>query len=137
MALFLDTNILLRHLTQDDLVQSKASTSLLRRVEQGEEIVVTSELVVVEAVFILQSKRYALSPEAIRNALEPLILLPGIRLPNKPIFRRAFNLYCAQRMSFVDAYNAAFMEARGITDIYSYDTDFDRVQGINRLEPES
>lgn len=137
MALFLDTNILLRHLTQDDPVQSKASTALLRHVEQGEEVVITSELVVAEAVFILQSKRYGLSPEAIRDALEPLIFLPRIHLAHKPLYRRAFELYCAERMSFVDAYNTAFMEARGITEIYSYDTDFDKVRGVKRVEPEA
>ncbi len=114
MARFLDTNILLRHLTQDNPVQSKASTSLLKRVEQGEESVVTSDLVVAETVFILQSKRYGLSPEAIRNALGPLLSLPGVRLSDKSLYRRAFDLYCAKGISFVDAYNAVFMEARGI-----------------------
>lgn len=38
-------------------------------------------------------------------------------------------------MSFVDAYNIAFMEDREIKEIYSYDTDFDKVEGIKRLEP--
>ena len=29
------------------------------------------------------------------------------------------------------------MEARGIDEVYSYDTDFDRVEGIIRVEPEA
>ena len=28
------------------------------------------------------------------------------------------------------------MRARGINEVYSYDTDFDRVDGISRVEPE-
>ena len=38
-------------------------------------------------------------------------------------------------VSFADAYNAAYMESRGITEVYSYDTDFDRIEGIKRVEP--
>ena len=33
------------------------------------------------------------------------------------------------------AYNAAYMERQGIVEVYSYDTDFDHVQGIARVEP--
>ena len=38
-------------------------------------------------------------------------------------------------VSFVDAYNAAYMESRGITEVYSDDTDFDKIEGIKRVEP--
>ena len=51
------------------------------------------------------------------------------------VYRRVFDLYCEQGISFADAYNAAYMEARGLNEVYSYDTDFDRIEGIARLEP--
>jgi len=38
--------------------------------------------------------------------------------------------------SFADAFNAAYMKARGTTQVYSWDTDFDSIEGITRLEPE-
>ncbi|MSQ40826.1 MAG: hypothetical protein EXR55_04055 [Dehalococcoidia bacterium] len=54
---FLDTNILLRHLTGDDPLKAQACSLLLQRVEWGEEVVETSDCVVWETVFVLQSPR--------------------------------------------------------------------------------
>ena len=62
MPRFLDTNILLRYLTRDDEVKARACLALLLRVERAEEVVVTSDLVIAETVFTLQSPRqYGLS----------------------------------------------------------------------------
>ena len=46
MVRFLDTNILLRHLTRDDEEKAAACRSLLLRLEQGQEIVITTDHVV-------------------------------------------------------------------------------------------
>ena len=46
----------------------------------------------------------------------------------------AVDLYRATGgLSFTDAYNAAYMRRRGIREVYSWDTDFDRVDGLHRL----
>lgn len=138
MGRFLDTNILLRHLTGDDPAKGEACRALLLRVERGEEMVETSDMVVAEVVFVLQSPRhYGLSRDEVRNLVAPLIGLRGLRLPDKSLYPRTFALYCANRISFPDAFNTAYMEGRGLTEIYSYDTDFGRVEGLRRLEPEA
>ncbi len=31
---------------------------------------------------------------------------------------------------------AAYMQSAGLTEVYSYGTDFDRIEGIVRVEPE-
>ena len=91
-------------------------------------MVVTSDLVIAEAVFNLQSPRqYGLSRERIRQLAEPIVELRGLRLPNKGLYRRAFDIYCEKRISFADAYNAAFMESRGLTEVYR----------LLRVEPEA
>ena len=136
MARFLDTNILLRHLTRDDEEKAEACRSLLLLVEQGREVVVTSDLVIWETVFVLQSPRqYGLPRDRIRQLLEPLINLRGLRLPHKGLYKRVFDLYCEKGISFADAYNAAFMGSRGLDEVYSYGTDFDHIEGISRVEP--
>jgi predicted nucleic acid-binding protein len=138
MPRFLDTNILLRYLTRDDENKAQACLALLLRVEQSKEVVVTSDFVIFETVFVLQSPRqYGLPRERIRQLLEPIIALRGLRLPRKSLYARAFDLYCQRNISFADAFNAAYMESRGLTEVYSYDTDFDRVDGITRVEPGS
>jgi predicted nucleic acid-binding protein len=35
----------------------------------------------------------------------------------------------------MDAYNALFMKFHGLEKIYSYDRDFDSIEGIEREEP--
>lgn len=113
MARFLDTNILLRYLTRDDEQKANASFALLLRVERGEETVVTSDLVIFETVFTLQSRRsYGLSRQLIREKLEPIIALRGLRLPRKVLYARAFDLYTSSDISFADAFNAAYMESQ-------------------------
>ena len=132
---FLDTNVLIRYLTGDDPEKAKASFALLLRVERGEEVVVTSDIVMAETVYVLQSRTYGIPRERIRELVEPLINLRGLRLPRKGLYARAFAVYCQQRISFADAFNAAYMESRGLSEVYSYATDFDAIDGIVRVEP--
>ncbi len=133
---FLDTNIFVRHLAQDDAVRAAACRDLLSKVESGEEVVVTSGMVISEVVFLLESPRsYALPRDMVRQMFEPLLDLRGMRIPDKALYKRAFELHCAENIDFPDAYNAAYMEANGISEVYSYDRDFDRVEGIRRVEP--
>lgn len=133
---FLDTNIFLRHLTKDDLVQSPACFALIQAIERGEVQVWTSELVIFEVIFTLASRNlYNLSRVTIRDLLLPLINLPGIKLPKKRLYQRAFELYTSLPVNYPDAYNAALMESRKQPEIYSYDTDFDKIPGVIRQEP--
>ncbi len=111
--------------------------ALLLRLESGQETAVTSDLVIFETVFVLQSPRqYGLSRERVCQLLEPLVNLRGLRLPRKSLYSRVFDLFLNNSVSFADAYNAAYMEARGLNEVYSYDSDFDRIPGITRVEPE-
>ncbi len=135
MALqFLDTNVLLRHLLQDDAEQSPASTAFLARVESGDAKVRISETVVFETVFTLE-RRYRASRREIRDAVLPLIELPGVVLPGKRKLRRVFDLYASANLPFADAYHAVLMQDLGIGEIVSYDRDFDRLPGLKRVEP--
>lgn len=97
----------------------------------------TSDPVIFEAAFTLQSF-YKASREQIRDALLPLIDLPGIELPNKRVFRRVFALFVETSLSFADCYSAALMEQDGETVIYSFDRGYDRLQdksAVRQAEP--
>lgn len=133
---FLDTNILLRYLTRDDEEKAAAALALLIRVQQGVEEVVTSPLVIFETVFTLQ-RSYHAPKQQVRALIEPIVALRGLRLPQKNLYRRTFDLYAGSPLSFADAFNVASMEQQGLTEIYSWDGDFDSVQGIARVEPHS
>jgi uncharacterized protein len=131
---FLDTNILLRLLTRDDETKAEQSLALLLRIEDGGERVVTSHLVIFETVFTLQ-RSYRLSREQIRDSVLPIITLSGLQLEEKGLYAPAFQLYIDLNISFADAYNAAFMLANDLNEVYSWDGHFDRVEGISRVIP--
>lgn len=135
MALpFLDTNVLLRHLTQDHPEQSPRATAYLARIEQGEIRVRTADSVIFETVFTLQ-RQYGHPRQAIRDSLLPLLELPGIVLPGKRRLRKVFDLYVDLNLPFADAYHVALMQQFRCEEIVTFDREFDRVPGVKRSEP--
>ena len=107
---FLDTNILLRHILNDDPHRSAACFALIQAIERGDTTVWTSELAIAEIVFVLESKRtYNFPREAIRDVVLPLIGLPGIKLAHKRLYRRIFDLYTIFPIDFIDCYHAALV----------------------------
>ncbi|HLZ68392.1 MAG TPA: PIN domain-containing protein [Dehalococcoidia bacterium] len=132
---FLDTNLFLRHLTQDDPVRSRRATALWRRVAGGAEVVETVDTVVFETVFTLQ-RFYQVGRSDIRDGVLPLLLLRGVRLANKRRYLRAFDLYVSMpALSFADSFHIAVMEQRGLTRMVSFDRAFSRIPTLKRMEP--
>jgi predicted nucleic acid-binding protein len=132
---FLDTNVFVRHIVADQPVQSPRATVLFERIERGELSVRTAATVVFETVYVLE-RTYHVARHEIRDALLPLLELPGIRLPGKTIFRAVFDLYVNRRaFQFADCYHALLMQRLGLTEIITFDQAFDRVPGITRTEP--
>ena len=133
---FIDANVFLRFLTRDDVIKAERVKILLERAEQGEVELTTSESVICELVFVLSSpKLYNLNRERVRTLLLPIVSLRGLKLPNRSVFLRGLDLYAGTPMDFVDALAIAHMEARNVTEVYSYDEHFDGVSGVRRLEP--
>lgn len=132
---FLNTNLLLRHLTQDHADLSPRATALIRRIEAGELIVRTSDTVVFETVYTLQ-RFYRVPRPQVHAIVLPILELRGIRLAGKRRYRRTFDLYVTiTALSFDDCYHAAYMESENLTDLISFDRDMDRVPTITRKEP--
>lgn len=134
MARFLDTNILMRYFTKDDPVKAQAVLALLQRMERGEERVITSVMVVFETVFLLE-RRYKVPKRQVRQLVEDVLSLRGLQLEGKALCLRALAQYEASNISFADAYTAAYMQAHGVNEVYSWDTDFDKLPGLTRVEP--
>jgi len=131
---FVDTNILLRFLTNDDAVKAKRVLLLLKRVEEGKEKIITSPLVIFELIFTLD-KFYKVSRDDIAETVSAIIGLEGFAVEFKTVFISALKLFADKNISFADAFNASAMKSKNIAEIYSYDTDFDKIDKIKRIEP--
>jgi len=133
---FLDANVVLRYLLRDDEAKAQRCLELLEKAERREIVLYTTDLVVAELVWVLESAvTYHLPREKIRELLLPVIFLPGLRLRGKRLYPQIFDLYVAQGIDFIDAYNAVQMGKQGVSRIYSYDSDFDRIGAVSRIEP--
>jgi len=130
----IDANIVLRFLTNDLPEQADRCTKLLKRVEDGMEEVILPELVLADIVWILE-KFYCQPKEKIRDLLIALLNLRGLRHPNKKTAKEALRLYAEKNIDWTDAFVASQMFMQKRYEIYSYDTDFERIEGITRLEP--
>lgn len=135
---FFDANIFVRYLTRDDSAKSAACYALFRQLSVGADTATTSESVVAEVVFVLSSRNlYALAHSDIRARLKPLLSVHGLHLPERKLMLRALDLYALHPfLDFEDALSVAHMERSGLSEIMSYDRDFDRLSGVRRLEPE-
>lgn len=135
---YIDTNILIRFLTEDVPDQAKASSQLLVRVEKKELVLSAPDNVIADTVFVLSSPRqYRKSRAEIRALLFPLLSLEGFKIDHRKELLRALEIYAAYPIDFSDAFLKATMEAEGATVLYSYDTEFDRFPDITRKEPET
>jgi len=105
---FVDTNVIIRYLTQDNPDQSRRAYQFLRGIQAGQLTATTSESVVVEVVQVLASKTlYNLPRSTIRDRLLPILRLRGLKVPQKRRVMRALDLYVAHPfLDFVDALTA-------------------------------
>lgn len=136
MTQFVDTNIFIRYLTRDDPKKAEACLRLFEKAKASEVILTTSESVLAEVVFVLGSPRgYRLSRADVRARLYPLVALEGLKLPDRRKYFRALDLYATHNIDFEDALTVAHMEHNNLDELYSYDTDFDRIEEVKRIEP--
>jgi predicted nucleic acid-binding protein len=132
-SLFLDANVFLRFLTGDDPAKASACKELFERAERRELDLHTNELILAELAWTLKSF-YRRPREEILGALQDIADLKNLHLPRKRVIVKALELYQRFNVDFVDAYNAADMEDRGIKVMCSYDKDYDRID-VPRLAP--
>ncbi len=138
---FADTNIFLRYLikpvTAIDEARAGACRALFERVSTGAEEITTSEAVLAEIVYVLGSQRqYGLAPADIVARLKPIVALPGLKIAQKRLYLRTLDIYASHSsLDFEDAISAAIIERMQPAKLYSYDSDFDRIPGVTRVEP--
>jgi predicted nucleic-acid-binding protein len=134
--LFLDTNVMVRYLTNDDRERARRSRRLLRQAEQGTLTLVTSEAIIVEVVRILNlPTHYDLPREQVAVIVATLLGSPGLEVSAKSTYLRALELWAGSMVDFVDALSVAHMEQQQIATIASFDRDFDRFPQVTRREP--
>lgn len=130
----LDATVVIAFADTDD-EDHERGTETVRAVDLGElpEGVVTNDALLEILNFVHDRKGQLMATDL----LDRLVEGAHFRLPYSPkenygIGRSLFRRY--DRLSFGDAMQVAYMQGEGVEYIYSFDDDFDAVDGITRLE---
>lgn len=132
----IDTDVIVRLLTGDDLAKQERARQLFKRIETGELTLIAPVTVIADCFYVLTAPSlYHLSKAEAVGLLKPILRLPHFRVVNRRMVLRALDLCVSANVSFGDGYIAATMEQLGSNSLYSFDRGLDRIRGITRLEP--
>jgi predicted nucleic-acid-binding protein len=125
----LDTNILIRYLTQDDLVQSARATEILERRLTPKNPGFVSVVVMVETVWVLD-RAYGLRDPEIAAAIERLLQVEVLAIENEQEVFTAMVALKQGRGSFADALIAELGARAGCTRTLTFDQKAVRLPGF-------
>jgi predicted nucleic-acid-binding protein len=130
LSSFLDTNVLIRHLTGDPPAQARRATALLTAADE----LLVPDLIVAEVVFVLESF-YEVKRQQVAELVRAVIGFPAIVVVDTLLLLRALEIYEVDRIDFAEAYLVASAEVSGVETIVSFDRSLDKVGTVRRLEP--
>lgn len=130
MSAFLDTNVLIRHLTGDPPEMATRATTFLR--EQPDLLL--ADLVVAESIYVLESF-YETPRRQIADSMRALLGMPSVAVVDRDVLLRAVEVYELDRLDFAEAYLVACAESTGVGRVASFDRTIDRVATVERIEP--
>ena len=130
MTAFVDTNVLIRHLTGDPPAQARLATRYLERADE----LLLPDLILAEVAYVLESF-YEVGRSEVAEALRAVLTFRAIRVVDAPLLMRTVELYEVHRLDFADAYLAASAERSGVGVVASFDRGLDKVTTVVREEP--
>lgn len=130
MTAFIDTNVLVRHLTGDPPDLARRATAFIG----SERELLLTDLVVAETVYVLESF-YKASRDEVAQALRSLVAFDSMVCVDPALLLRAIEVYETDRIDFAEAYLVACAESTGVGRVASFDQSLDRVDTIERVEP--
>jgi predicted nucleic acid-binding protein len=130
VSAFVDSNVLIRHLTGDPPAQARRATAFL---EESDELLLP-DLIVAEVVYVLESF-YGVARTRVAELIRAIIGFPAVVVVDAPLLLRALEVYEVNRLDFAEAYLVASAEASGVSAIASFDRTIDSVSTVTRVEP--
>jgi predicted nucleic acid-binding protein len=130
VSAFVDTNILIRHLTGDPPDQAARATRFLTAADE----LLLADLAVAEVVYVLESF-YEVPRARVAELVRAILAFPAVVVLDPAMLLRALEVYETARLDFAEAYLVAQAERSGVGVVASFDRAIDRVGTVRRLEP--
>ncbi len=130
VTVYLDTNILIRHFTQDPPHMGRRATAFLAE----SDTLFLPDLILAETVDVLQSV-YRVPRPQVAALSRALIGSRNIETDDPALLIRAVDVYEHHRLSFADAYLVALAESDPGSSVASFDKGIGKVGTVRRIEP--
>lgn len=114
----LDTNILVRYVTQDDLEQWQLAAALI---EAEEQLCFLSNIVLCELVWVLRGQPYQFTRLQISGVLEAMLATPVMEFENRSAVYQALQRMKVGKADFSDYLIGAIAHQAGCFTTYSFD----------------
>jgi predicted nucleic-acid-binding protein len=116
----IDTNLLVRYLTDDEPQKAKAVDALLNSAGKGEIKILIPSIVIAELVWVLESF-YQMIADDITGLVDAILNTPGVDTQDKSVIKGALKLYRSKKMDLIDAWIIEFAKLKGVKKIYTFD----------------
>jgi uncharacterized protein len=136
---FLDANVFIyayykpkKQLTQKEMQMKEQAKKIITNVSQGKENVIITVVHVSEMVNIL---KHGMRPDQVTAIIRGLFMLDNVRILDvtRDAYFAATELGDDLKLEANDALAIDVMRLNGIREMYSFDEDFDQIEGIVRL----
>jgi predicted nucleic acid-binding protein len=136
---FLDANVFIyayykpkRQLTQKEKQMKDHAKRIISEISQGKEEVITTVVHLSEVVNIL---KHGMPLEQLTNIVLGLFMLDNVKIRgvSREAYFAATELGDDLKLDPNDALAIDIMRLGNIKEIYSFDEDFDKIEGISRL----
>lgn len=131
---YLDANVILRHLTGDPPEMAEAALATFAAAEDGTVRLRLLEVTLAEVVWVLESY-YGQPRDEIASTVAQLLQADGLDVERPDRLMEAIGLYREHDVDFADALVAAAARAEDVSEVCSFDADFERIPGVTRRPP--
>lgn len=137
MKCFIDANVFIRIITNDDPLKAKRCLEYLKNsIDKGQKLFIAS-ITAAEIIWVLKSF-YKLNAKSIHKKIAELLKTRNLIVltsPNGKTILAATKISSEKNISFVDCYQYLIMKQNGIKNIISYDNDFKKLTDIKIIQP--
>jgi len=125
MSAFVDTNVIVRHLTGD-----RPATTFLA----GADELLLTDVIVAETVYVLESF-YEVPCERVAELLRAVLAFGPVTVIDESLLLRALEVYETARLDYAEAYLVACAEVSGVGAVASFDRAISRVPTVRHVVP--
>lgn len=133
VKIFVETSVFMRFLTADDPQKFKDCVVFFEKIEQGKIRPYTSNIVILEILFLL-TKLYKFPKAKVLRDLNQILSLRNITLIEKADTRRALKMFGQHNIKYADCLIITQIPPK--TTLVTYDEDFAKLKAVKTATPD-